>query len=261
MATTNFTDGVTPVIAEWLNDVDAHTYDQLGGAHIAAHITNTPAGTIAATDVQAAINELNTDATDHLNDTLGAHAASAISVLDTGLLLTATEVEGALAEIQTNVNNHVNDTTAAHAASAISIVDAGAHYTATDVEGALQELMSSAVYGAFVPTLTAGLNTTSVTDAGCRYSKVGKYVTISGTLYLDPIATGQTDFTMTVPFSFTDALGTPYTVSGVVCGIDYDTSGVLFSGPSTSGVIISVRAFVTNTALQLITFTGSYIAD
>ena len=68
MTTTTFTDGVTPVVADWLNDVDAATYETLPNhiadtldAHAASAITNTPAGSIAATTVQAAINELDTE--------------------------------------------------------------------------------------------------------------------------------------------------------------------------------------------------------
>ena len=68
MTTTTFTDGVTPVVAAWLNDVDAATYETLPNhiadtldAHAASAITNTPAGSIAATTVQAAINELDTE--------------------------------------------------------------------------------------------------------------------------------------------------------------------------------------------------------
>jgi len=56
MATTNFVDQVTPIMADWLNAVDAVVYD--AGTLPASSIANTPSGTIAATDVQTAINEL-----------------------------------------------------------------------------------------------------------------------------------------------------------------------------------------------------------
>ena len=61
MATTNFVDGLTVVVADWLNDVDEHVYQQDTTAHQAAHITVTPAGGITSTDVQAALVELDSD--------------------------------------------------------------------------------------------------------------------------------------------------------------------------------------------------------
>ena len=38
MSTTNFEDGRTPIVASWLNDVDAHVYDQDLVAHQATNI-------------------------------------------------------------------------------------------------------------------------------------------------------------------------------------------------------------------------------
>ena len=58
MATTNFTTG-TVIAADWLNDVDEHIYGASG--HDASEVVVTPAGTIAATDVQAALEELDTE--------------------------------------------------------------------------------------------------------------------------------------------------------------------------------------------------------
>jgi len=60
MATTNFVNG-TVVEPDWLNDVDAHVYDQVAPAHAAANISVVPTGTIAATTVQAAVAELDGD--------------------------------------------------------------------------------------------------------------------------------------------------------------------------------------------------------
>ena len=67
---------------------------------IAANIANTPSGAVAATTVQAAINELDSDLTAHLNDTSSAHAASAISYAGSSGI-SATDVEGALDELDT----------------------------------------------------------------------------------------------------------------------------------------------------------------
>jgi hypothetical protein len=80
MTTTVFTDtvGTTPgttIVASWLNDTNTVVYTTVPAntaaiaahladttdAHAASAITNTPAGNIAATTVQAAINELDTE--------------------------------------------------------------------------------------------------------------------------------------------------------------------------------------------------------
>lgn len=72
----------------------------------AVSVSSTAVGNVVATDVQAAIEELdgqdttiqdNLDA--HITDSADAHNASAISVEDTGGFLTATDVEGALEEL------------------------------------------------------------------------------------------------------------------------------------------------------------------
>jgi len=74
-------------------------------AHDASAIAVTPTGTIASTDVQAAIAELDTDTqaagtaiSDHLADPTDAHAASAVGVTPAGDLA-ATDVQAALEEL------------------------------------------------------------------------------------------------------------------------------------------------------------------
>lgn len=164
------------------------------GDYTASQVTNVPAGNLAATEVQAALNELQTDIDtraldsdlnteitdrtnadialqddidDHINDTTGAHEASAISNIPSGNLA-ATDVQTALDElqtdidtraldadldaeisratiaealVQTNLDNHISDATDAHDASAISSIPAG-NLAATDVQGALNELQT-----------------------------------------------------------------------------------------------------------------------
>jgi hypothetical protein len=138
------------------------------GDYTASQVTNVPAGSIAATTVQAAITELDgdvqaaqADATqaladaaaaqadidNHIADATDAHDASAISSVPAGNLA-ATDVQGALNELQSDVdtratttalNAHINDTSDAHDASAISVVPTG-NLAATDVQAALVEL-------------------------------------------------------------------------------------------------------------------------
>jgi hypothetical protein len=89
--------------------------------HSADSIVNVPAGTVAATDVQGAIDELASDKaefsqlTDHTDETAGAHAASAISVTPAGTIAGDT-VQEALEELDSE------KTTAAAAAALIAAV-------------------------------------------------------------------------------------------------------------------------------------------
>lgn len=68
----------------------------------AVNIDFTPAGTIAATDTQAAIEELDDDIQAHLSDAADAHDASAISVSPAGAL-GSTDVQAALEELQADI--------------------------------------------------------------------------------------------------------------------------------------------------------------
>jgi hypothetical protein len=78
MATKDFVDNVTVIDSDWLNDTDAHVYDQESGAHTAENIINVPSGSVVAIDVQGAINELDLekqalitpDTADFVKDTL-----------------------------------------------------------------------------------------------------------------------------------------------------------------------------------------------
>jgi microcystin-dependent protein len=129
--------------------VKAYVDAVAGAQNEASEIINVPAGTIAATNVQDAINELDGDIQGHINDTVDAHDASAISNVPSGNLA-ATDVQTALNELQSDVdtratatalNDHINDTTDAHDASAISNIPSG-NLAATDVQAALNELQS-----------------------------------------------------------------------------------------------------------------------
>ena len=93
--------------------IDNHIADTTD-AHDASAISNVPSGNLAATDVQSALNELQSDidtralASDlsaHINDTTDAHDASAISVVPTGNL-GSSDVQAALQELQGDIDGH-----------------------------------------------------------------------------------------------------------------------------------------------------------
>lgn len=120
------------------------------GDYTADQITNVPAGNLAATDVQAALNELQddiddralaSDLTDHINDTTEAHASTAISFSSGGDLV-ATTVKAAIDELEGLIDDHIAETEGAHAASAISVVPTG-NLSSDDVQSALEELQGN----------------------------------------------------------------------------------------------------------------------
>lgn len=91
-------------------NLDNHLNDTTD-AHDASAISNSPSGNLAATDVQAALNELQgdidtnaTNISNHISDTTDAHDASAISVVPTGNLA-ADDVQEALQELQGDIDS------------------------------------------------------------------------------------------------------------------------------------------------------------
>lgn len=144
----NFVDGVTSAIQAQLDgkastgsvttvagDLAAHLADTTD-AHAASAITNTPAGTVAATTVQGAINELDSEKA----------------------------TTGSVSTVAGDLAAHLADTSAAHAASAVSFAPASG-IAATDVQAALVELVAD-VAAAYQPldadlTLLGGLNQTT----------------------------------------------------------------------------------------------------
>jgi len=125
--------------------VTAHLADT-SDAHDASAISFSATGNIVATDVQAAIAELDSEkaavaepiAAAHIADTSAAHAASAVSFSATGSI-SSTDVQAAIAEVDSDLTAHTGDTSDAHDASAISVLDTAGNYTATDVEAVLAE--------------------------------------------------------------------------------------------------------------------------
>lgn len=89
------------------NDIDDHISDPTD-AHDASAISSIPLGNLVATDVQGALNELQTDVdtrattvalNDHITDVLDAHDASAISYDNTTSGLAAVNVQSAIDEL------------------------------------------------------------------------------------------------------------------------------------------------------------------
>ena len=204
--------------------------DDAAGSHAASAIAFTPAGSIAATDVQAALVEVDADVTAHVGDAAAAHAASAISFSPTGSLA-ATDVQAALAEVDGDVatvaaalSSHLGDAADAHDASAISFAPTGS-IAATDVQAAIAELgTEKADIGQIVQNSQSTAYTTVLGDAG-------KHL-------LHPAADNNPrTFTIAANASVAYAIGTAITfvnkVNTVTIAINSDT--LTFAGFGTTG--------------------------
>ncbi len=111
----------------------AHLADAVD-AHDASAVSFVPAGTIAATTVQAAIEEVATDAAaglaGHLADAVDAHDASAISFAPAGTLA-ATDVQAALVELDSEKQPTIAPGTYADAAATTAALGTKTPLTAT----------------------------------------------------------------------------------------------------------------------------------
>ena len=176
LPSTTSTLATTASLGTVATDLSNHIADTTG-AHAASAISSTPAGNLAATDVQTALDELqsdidtralSSDLNNHVTDGVDAHDASAISNIPSGNLA-ATDIQAAVNELQSDIDtralasdlaNHISDTTGAHAASAISNIPTG-NLAATDIQTAVDELQSDIDTRALASDLTAHINDTA----------------------------------------------------------------------------------------------------
>lgn len=141
------------------DNLDDHE-NEVTDAHDASAISNVPAGNLAATDVQAALNELqgdiDTNATglsDHLSDAVDAHDASAISSIPSGNLA-ATDVQTALDELQSDVDTRALDSDLTTHTSASTDVHGLAGGAAVVGTTSTQTLTNKTITGASIQTPT-----------------------------------------------------------------------------------------------------------
>ncbi|MGN6107483.1 MAG: hypothetical protein ACTHU0_20405 [Kofleriaceae bacterium] len=127
-----------------LDSVDALLTEHFGGTghrHSASQVTSVPRGFVAATNVQAALNEL----VDGLGATTagspGSSHVGADAVAGTPHAMAAGSVDGQLSQLLGHLNGHVSTPAAAHTASAISAAPHNG-IAATNVQGQLQEIVA-----------------------------------------------------------------------------------------------------------------------
>jgi hypothetical protein len=131
----------------WTKITDEEHRADTSAAHAASAIAFTPTGTIAATDVQAAIAEVASEAggggaaiTVEDEGTPLATAAETLDFVGAGVTATGTGTEKTITIPGSAA--HEADSSDAHDASAISVADAGSLLAATDVEAALAEIIN-----------------------------------------------------------------------------------------------------------------------
>lgn len=90
MSDVTFVDQTTVITADWLNDANTHVNNKTTGLHTAANITNTPAGDIASTSVQGAINELDTEKANLASPTFTGTPAAPTAAVGTNTTQVAT---------------------------------------------------------------------------------------------------------------------------------------------------------------------------
>lgn len=188
-------------------DFDAHLNDTTN-AHPASAIGSTPSGNLAATNVQSALNELQTDvdtrATSsalnaHITDTTDAHSASALTNVPSGNLA-ATDVQTALDELQTDINTRA--TTSAlttHAALTTTHGVAGDIVGTTDSQTLTNKTLgATAISGALTSSVGSGSNAVAFSTNGARLdigSGSNDYFSSDGTTVTSPGALAGLSFT------------------------------------------------------------------
>jgi hypothetical protein len=126
-----------------LDEVDAELAGHFGGTarrHPASDIDYTPHGFVAASDVQAALDELVDDISSAASGDPGAKRVGADVVTGTPHALPAGNVDGQLSQLLGWLNSHEGAASGAHAASAI-VAAAHNHISGASVQAQLQEIV------------------------------------------------------------------------------------------------------------------------
>jgi hypothetical protein len=211
--------------------------DPEAGDYTASDITNVPSGNLAATDVQAALDELQSDVdsralssdlSDHISDSEGAHAASAISFTSGGDLI-SDNAQGAIDELEVLIDDHIADSADAHMASAIGVTPAGNLSSAT-VQLALEELQSD--IDSLAVSSSGDIFETSFNIANDQASPAN----VTGFLF-DPLAVRSFSALVSVEIDADSDLFEQFTLEGINKGSSFnmavssvgDDSGVVFS--------------------------------
>ena len=270
MSSTNFVDNTTVIYASWLNDVDAHVYDQVSGAHVAANITNTPAGNISSTTVQAAINELDSEkiATSAIGVSVQAYDANTTKNNVSNTFTVGQTFTGAITANGGITNSDAEALTISSATSQDIVASPGGterlrvtadgrvygtaiHNNAGAVTGTTNQYLAS---GTYTPTPTAVLNLSAQTARLTNWTRVGNIVTVMGQVDLTPTAASAYTVRLTLPIA--SNLSTGYELNGIARS-SASENGACVADTTNDAVTIAMSAAGTTT-LRTIYFVFSY---
>lgn len=129
-------------LVQLLGFLNAHVVAS-AGAHSAAAVAATPHGNIAATNVQAQLQEVVADLANVVATAPGAGLVGMDALAGSPVALGAGTVRSSLAALVAALNAHASRTSAAHPASAVTMADAGEKLNASDAEGAIAEVLDA----------------------------------------------------------------------------------------------------------------------
>lgn len=233
MSDTTFVSGSTVIQATWLNDINDHVYNNTPispatTVHPASVIANTPAGTIAATTVQAAIDELDTEKVP-LNGT-GATGTWGISVTGNAATATALASAGTIPSNATATTQSAgtNNTSIATTAFVQQEVPAASTSSAGKVELATEAEVATGTSTTLVPSVDS-LRKANIVNSTAVASTSGTSIDFTSipswvkriTIMLDQVSTNGTSIILQLG----DAGGVE--TSGYVGQITQITNGAL----------------------------------